>query len=194
VPSDATAGRFALTTLFTLAQRPRSELCLTGMPPISHIPDYEGERPPGSTRINPHRRVAAVRVSAASSVQRFSSIKVYSRSLARPPEGLTLSSRPRINLRIQSAAALMKSPSAERRRGHADATNPCRQQARQAVMRSAVSPVADRRPPEGPLFQALPQQHQAGPVPRQDLQTVRSLRTENEDRSTKWILSQSLTH
>ena len=40
--------------LFTLAQRPRSDfrrtkklLCLTGMPPISHIPDYKGQRPPG---------------------------------------------------------------------------------------------------------------------------------------------------
>ena len=40
--------------LFTLAQRPRTDfrrtkklLCLTGMPPISHIPDYKGQRPPG---------------------------------------------------------------------------------------------------------------------------------------------------
>jgi hypothetical protein len=54
VPSDATAGRFAPTALFTLAQRPRSDfrrtkklLCLTGMPPISHIPHYKGQRPPG---------------------------------------------------------------------------------------------------------------------------------------------------
>jgi hypothetical protein len=44
----------AATTLFTLAHRPRSDfrrtkklLCLTGMPPISHIPDYKGQRPPG---------------------------------------------------------------------------------------------------------------------------------------------------
>lgn len=41
-------------TLFTLAQRHRSDfrrtkkrLCLTGMPPISHIPDYKGQHPPG---------------------------------------------------------------------------------------------------------------------------------------------------
>jgi hypothetical protein len=48
------SGRFAPTTLFTLAQRPRSDsrrtkkpLCLTGMPTISHIRDYKGQRPPG---------------------------------------------------------------------------------------------------------------------------------------------------
>ena len=54
VPSDATAGRFAPTTLFTLAQRTHSDfrrtkkrLCLTGMPPISHIPDYKASVHPG---------------------------------------------------------------------------------------------------------------------------------------------------
>jgi hypothetical protein len=33
----------------------------------------------------------------------------------------------------------------------------------------AHHPVADRRPPERPVLQPLPKQHQAGPVPRQDL-------------------------
>ena len=48
------SGSICANTLFTLAQRPRSDfrrtkklLCLTGMPPISHIPDYKGQRPPG---------------------------------------------------------------------------------------------------------------------------------------------------
>jgi hypothetical protein len=77
-----------------LAQRPRSDfrrtkklLCLTGMPPIIHIPDYKGQRPPGQTHINPHSRVPAARVPAASSIQRFSSIKVYSRSLGSASRG-----------------------------------------------------------------------------------------------------------
>jgi hypothetical protein len=66
---------------------PKKLLCLTGMPPISHIPDYKGRDPPGQIRINPHRLVPAARAPAASSVQRFSSIKVYSRSLGSASRG-----------------------------------------------------------------------------------------------------------
>jgi hypothetical protein len=46
-------------------------------------------------------------------------------------------------------------------------------------------PIADRRPAERPLLEPLPQQHQAGPVPGQDLQAIRSLRPEDEDRSCR---------
>ena len=54
--------------------------------------------------------------------------------------------------------------------------------------------IADRRPPERPVLQPLPEQHQSGPVPGQDLQTVRPLRTEDEDRSRERILPQLLAH
>jgi hypothetical protein len=48
------SGSICANHPFTLAKRPRTDfrrtkklLCLTGMPPISHIPDYKGRCPPG---------------------------------------------------------------------------------------------------------------------------------------------------
>src|SRR5215472_284679 len=54
--------------------------------------------------------------------------------------------------------------------------------------------VADRRPTEGTLLQPLPQQHQPGPVPGQDLQTVRPLRAEDENRARERIMAELLLH
>src|SRR5271165_5307835 len=54
--------------------------------------------------------------------------------------------------------------------------------------------VADRRPPERPVLQPLPEQHQAGPIPRQDLEPVRPLRAEDEDRPRERILPKLLAH
>ena len=44
------------------------------------------------------------------------------------------------------------------------------------------------------VLQPLPEQHQAGPVPRQDLQSVRPLRPENEQRPRERVLPQMLAH
>jgi hypothetical protein len=54
--------------------------------------------------------------------------------------------------------------------------------------------VADRRPAERTLLQPLPEQHQSGPVPSQNLEAVRSFRTEDEDRSREWIMPQLFLH
>src|SRR5580704_1682681 len=55
-------------------------------------------------------------------------------------------------------------------------------------------PIADRRPSERTLLQPLPEQHQAGAVPGQDFQTVRSLRAENEDHSRERIMLELLAN
>lgn len=47
--------------------------------------------------------------------------------------------------------------------------------------------VADRRPPKRILLETLPKQHQAGSVPGQYLQTIRSFRAEDEDRPRERI-------
>src|SRR5215204_1454006 len=44
------------------------------------------------------------------------------------------------------------------------------------------------------MLQPLPQQHQPGPVPGQDLQAVRPLRAEDEDRAREWIVPELLLH
>src|SRR5262249_49253446 len=54
--------------------------------------------------------------------------------------------------------------------------------------------VADRRPAKGALFKSLPEQHQPGPVPGQDLQPIRPLRPENEDRARERIVPQLLAY
>src|ERR1700747_630182 len=54
--------------------------------------------------------------------------------------------------------------------------------------------VGDRRPTEGTLLQPLPQQHQPGLVPGQDLQTVRPLRAEDENRARERIMAELLLH
>src|SRR5215467_5678687 len=54
--------------------------------------------------------------------------------------------------------------------------------------------VGDRRPTEGTLLQPLPQQHQPGPVPGQDLQTVRPFRPEDENRARERIMLELLLH
>src|SRR6201987_536144 len=54
--------------------------------------------------------------------------------------------------------------------------------------------IADRRPAERVLLQTFPQQHQPGSVPNQNLQTVRSLRTEDKNRSRERIMAELLAH
>ena len=49
--------------------------------------------------------------------------------------------------------------------------------------------VADRRPAKRAVLKPLPEQHQAGPVPGQDLQPIRSLRAEDEDRARERIVA-----
>ena len=51
--------------------------------------------------------------------------------------------------------------------------------------------VADRRPAERALLEPLPEQHQAGPVPGQNLQPVRPLRAEDEDRPRERIAARA---
>src|SRR5215472_10537737 len=54
--------------------------------------------------------------------------------------------------------------------------------------------IADRRPSECVLLQTFPQQHQSGPVPGHNLQTVCSLRTEDKNRSRERIMAELLAH
>src|SRR6516162_7438012 len=54
--------------------------------------------------------------------------------------------------------------------------------------------IADRRPAERVMLQTFPQQHQSGPVPGQNLQAVRSLRTEDKNRSRERIMAELLAH
>src|ERR1700751_4447090 len=54
--------------------------------------------------------------------------------------------------------------------------------------------IADRWPAERVLLQTFPQHHQSGSVPNQNLQTVRSLRTEDKNRSRERIIAELLAH
>src|ERR1700757_1114441 len=54
--------------------------------------------------------------------------------------------------------------------------------------------IADRRPAECVMLQTFPQHHQSGSVPNQNLQTVRSLRTEDKNRSRERIMAELLAH
>src|SRR5246500_5243977 len=54
--------------------------------------------------------------------------------------------------------------------------------------------IADRWPAERVLLQTFPQHHQSGSVPNQNLQTVRSLRTEDKNRSRERIMAELLRH
>src|SRR5215470_7814108 len=54
--------------------------------------------------------------------------------------------------------------------------------------------VADRRPAERVLLETFPQKHKSGAVPRQNLQTVCSLRAEDKNRSREGIKAELLAH
>src|SRR5215472_7609011 len=54
--------------------------------------------------------------------------------------------------------------------------------------------ITDRRPAEGAVLEPFPEQHQPGPVPGQDLQTIRSLRAEDVDRPRERIMLELLAH
>src|SRR6516165_2327518 len=73
----------------------------------------------------------------------------------------------------------MTSRSEPQRHARATATNPIRRRG---------------RPAKSALFKSLPEQHQPGPVPGQELQSISSLAAENEDRARKRIVPQLLTH
>ena len=47
--------------------------------------------------------------------------------------------------------------------------------------------ITDRRPSKRALLKPFPKQHKAGPVPGQNFQTIRSFRTEDEDRAGEGI-------
>ena len=95
----------------------------------------------------------------------------------------------------QSVAALTTLPSAAQRRARADATNPCRQRARRAARCvSRITPSVTGGHRNAPLLEPLPEQHQPGPVPGQDFQSVRSLRAEHKNRPGERIMPQPLAH
>src|SRR5262245_4465954 len=51
-----------------------------------------------------------------------------------------------------------------------------------------------RRPAEGAVLEPLPEQHQPGPIPGQNLQTISPLRAEDVDRPRKRIVLELLAH
>src|SRR5438874_8891173 len=54
--------------------------------------------------------------------------------------------------------------------------------------------IADRRPPEGPVLQSFPEQHQAGPVPRQNFYSVGSFASKYKNCPRKRILTERFAH
>ena len=90
---------------------------------------------------------------------------------------------------IQNVAALTTSPSAAQPRGHVK-PRPIHPVNERGELRCSQPhhAVADRRPPEGTMLQPFPEQHQAGPVPGHDLQSIRPLRPKDENRPRERIV------